>query len=197
MKKAEYLGDLERFFAVVRMGGFVLSQQDLAQAERWYQSGLPLSVVVKAISNGVQQWRQQNPQGHRPPHNLRFYAKLIRTRINVFRKDEEEVWSSLSRPRQFVANRIAEARLLANAEARPVERDVKEHLLTRLCALEQDLAATPIPEGEAAYRLLLLDGELLRLYHLRLTGREEQLSPEEEDRLRETLRVPNLRYWSS
>ena len=192
-----YLSELERFFAAMRMGGFVLAPRDVELVQEWYERGIPMGVVVRGVTEGVKAWRGNAVAGQRPPHRLSFYQKRIRTHIKVWTKEEEASDLALSRPREFVKARRAEIELMLAAEERDLERAVKEVLRDRLEALDERLAAEDLAEGAVAYELLLLDGEILQLYHHRRTGEAGPTPADQEDDLRERLRIPTLRYWST
>jgi len=179
------------------MGGFVLAPKDLELVQEWYERGIPMGVVIRGVTEGAKDWRGHAVPGQRPPHRLAFYQKRIRTHVKVWQREEEASHLELSRPRQFVKARLAELELLRTAEDRSVEAEVKEALKARLEALDARMADVEIPEGEAAYELLLLDGEILQLYHHRLTGEAGPPPADQEDGLRERLRIPTLRYWSN
>jgi hypothetical protein len=192
-----YLSEIERFFAALRMGGFVLSPRDLELVRDWHEQGVPLGVVVRGVTEGVREWRGHATPGQRPPHALTYYRKRIRTHVRAFRRDGEAGWLTRSRPLRFIAARRAELDLLLAAEDRVPEREVKERLAGRLADLESRVAAEGLEEGAVAYELLLLDGETLQLYHRRRTGDAGALGVAGEDGLREQLRIPTLRYWSA
>jgi len=195
--RQSYFSEIERFFSALRMGGFFLSPRDMDRAQEWYERGIPLGVVLRGITEGVGAWRGHAIPGQRPPHQLSFYQKRIRTHIKVFQREEETAHLELSRPRQFTKARLAELALLLEAEDRDLEREIKEGLLARLQDLDARMAAEDMAEGATAYELLLLDGETLQLYHHRLTGRAGPPEAADEDGLRERLRMPTLRYWST
>lgn len=195
--RQSYLSEIERFFSALRLGGFFLSPRDMDRAQEWFDRGIPLGVVLRGITEGVGAWRAHATPGQRPPHRLGFYQKRIRTHIKVYQREEETAYLELSRPRRFVKARLAELTLLLEAEDRDLEREVKAGLLTRLQDLDVRMAAEEMPEGATAYELLLLDEETLQLYHHRLTGRAGPPEVADEDGLRERLRTPTLRYWST
>jgi len=195
--RREYLTEIERFFTTMRMGGFALAPADVELVQEWYERGIPLGVVIRGVTEGIKDWRGNATPGQRPPHRLAFYQKRIRTHVKVWQREEESSFLELSRPRAFVRARLAELELLRASEERDMEAKVQEALNERLAALDERMGLEEIPEGEAAYELLLLDGEILRLYHHRLTGEAGPLPADQEDGLRERLRIPTLRYWST
>lgn len=195
--RQSYLSEIERFFAAMRRGGFVLAPRDVELVQEWYERGIPMGVVTRGVTEGIEAWRDHAVEGQRPPHRLSFYQKRIRTHIKVWTRDEEATDLELSRPRQFLKARRAELDLLQAAEDRALEREIKETLGARLEALDARLAAENVAEGEAAYELLLLDEEILQIYHRRLTGDHGPPPEDQEDDLRERLRIPTLCYWST
>ena len=195
--RQEYLSEIERFFAAMRMGGFVLAPRDVELVQEWYERGIPMGVVVRGVTEGIDAWKDHATAGQRPPHRLGFYQKRIRTHIKVWTRDEEASDLELSRPQQFVKARRAELDLLQAAEDREPEREIKEVLRERLETLAARMSKENIAEGEAAYELLLLDAEILQLYHRRLTGEVGPPPEDQEDDLRERLRMPTLCYWST
>jgi hypothetical protein len=195
--RQSYLSEIERFFAAMRMGGFALAPRDVELVQEWYERGIPMGVVIRGVTEGIEAWRDHAVPGQRPPHRLSFYQKRIRTHIKVWTRDEEATALELSRPRQFLKARRAELELLLVAEDRAVEREVKETLRERLEALDTRMAAENVAEGAAAYELLLLDEEILEIYHRRLTGDQGPPPDDQEDDLRERLRIPTLCYWST
>lgn len=195
--RQEYLSEIERFFAAMRMGGFVLAPRDIELVQEWYERGIPMGVVVRGVTEGIDAWRDHATPGQRPPHRLGFYQKRVRTHIKVWTRDEETSDLELSRPRQFVKARRAELDLLQAAEDRESEREIKEILRERLEALDARISEENMAEGAAAYELLLLDAEILQLYHRRLTGEDGSPPEDQEDELRERLRIPILCYWST
>ncbi len=181
----------------MRMGGFVLAPRDIELVQDWYERGIPMGVVIRGVTEGIDGWRDHATPGQRPPHRLSFYQKRIRTHIKVWTRDEEATDLELSRPRQFLKARRAELELLQAAEDRELERDIKETLKERLEALDARMATEDVAEGAAAYELLLLDEEILQIYHRRLTGEDGAPPEDQEDVLREKLRIPTLCYWST
>ncbi|MFH1529293.1 MAG: hypothetical protein ABIK09_01020 [Pseudomonadota bacterium] len=179
------------------MGGFVLAPRDVELVQEWYERGIPMGVVMRGVTEGIEAWRDHAVAGQRPPHRLSFYQKRLRTHIKVWTREEEATDLELSRPRQFLKARRAELELLLAAEERELEREIKEILRERLELLDARLAAESVAEGAAAYELLLLDEEILQIYHLRLTGDAGAPPEEQEDGLRERLRIPTLCYWST
>ena len=74
-----YLNEIERFFYLVRMSGFVLSQQDAELVRDWHRRGIPLQSVVEGILAGVRQYRHKAGPGDRLPHQLSFYSCHVDT----------------------------------------------------------------------------------------------------------------------
>jgi hypothetical protein len=195
--RQSYLSEIERFFAAMRMGGFVLAPRDIELVQEWYERGIPMGVVMRGVTEGIDAWRDHATPGQRPPHRLSFYQKKVRTHIKVWTKEEEATDLELSRPRQFLKARRAELDLLQAGEERALERELKDVLRGRLEQLDARMAEEDIAEGAAAYELLLLDEEILQIYHRRLTGDDGPPPEDQEDDLRERLRIPTLCYWST
>lgn len=192
-----YLPEIERFFSALRMGGFVLSPRDVERVRTWHEQGIPMGVVIRGITEGLRAWRGTAAPADRPPHTLAYYQPRIRTHVRTFRREEEGAWNARARPVRFVAARRAELELLQAAEDREPEHGIKARLGERLAALEARIPAESLEEGGVAYELLLLDAEILQLYHQHLTGTAGPPTAAEEDGLRARLRIPTLRYWST
>jgi len=163
---ADYCNDIERFFALVRMSGFVLSARDAERVRQWYLAGIPLAVVVEGIVAGARSWRYKAGTGERPPHNLSFYSRFVGTRVRAFRRQGEPAEVAEEVPASSgLGPLLSEVELLALREERPLERAVKEELLAGL----RELSATATTDdGELASALQLLDARILALYHGRL-----------------------------
>jgi hypothetical protein len=205
-----YLNDVERFFSLVRLSGFVLSPRDVEKVRQWYLRGIPMEVVVAGILEGIRQYRFKAGRGEKLPHQLGFYSHFIGARVRAYRapifvREEEEPeaadgQSALTHLRQ-------EMELLMAREERALERGIKEEALGRLIQLEEERSGEG-EEGDLEYQLQVLDDEILALYHSRLDaeardqvraeteellGREQGLSPRALEGRRKALEADILR----
>jgi len=80
-----YLNDVERFFALVRASGFVLSPTDCEKVRVWYMKGVPLRVVLGGVTRGLKSFRYHAAKGQRAPFRLNYYSKFIAAQVRNFR----------------------------------------------------------------------------------------------------------------
>jgi hypothetical protein len=165
-----YLNDVERFFFLVRMSGFMLSPRDVERVREWYLRGIPLQVVVEGILEGVRQYRYKAGPNDKLPHQLSFYSHHIGAQVRSFRRptgmtlpaDESEADGMVGE----LLHLTRELELLVEREERPLEREIKSLAIERLHRLAVEFDAGE--DGDLAYSLQLLDDEILALYHSRL-----------------------------
>lgn len=194
-----YLRDVERFFCLVRMSGFVLSPRDVEKVREWYLAGVPMHVVIEGIIQGAREFSWTAARGERLPHNISFYSKFIAARVRAFRRRGSEASSATtghqatpvsqgaldssqkSSPlvKEVLTHLISELELLILQEERPTERDVKCRILNALAALRD--RALQIDEDSLPFELQRLDDEYLAFYDSAL--REEERA--ELDRMTE------------
>jgi len=161
-----YVGDIERFFCVVRLSGFILSPKDYERVRQWYLKGVPLQVVLNGILEGAKAFRYKASPGSRPPHQLSFYSHFIGAKVRRFRAeppvaDETEPEDDAV---EVIDHLAAELELLALRESRPLERKVKEECLSSLVGLREQ-AEEGLDEQSLMYELQVLDEKTLALYH--------------------------------
>ena len=191
MDRRSYILEAERFFAIMRMGGFALSHDDLAQVEDAFRKGLPLEVLLAGLSEGVRAFLHNAGPGTRPPRRLAAYRKFIKSHITSFRPVAGGAGGgpTTAPSRRDLPTELARLEFLALCEERPLEQAVKAQWLTRLQELGQGTASEAPLDGA----LGALDCEMLDFYHRRLveTGAlPAQSRPSDED-LRRRLQVPN------
>ncbi len=165
-----YLNDVERFFFLVRMSGFMLSARDVERVREWYLRGIPLQVVVEGILEGVRQYRYKAGPNDKLPHQLSFYSHHIGAQVKAFRRPSGQPVPDDGEGGAETASELShltrELELLVEREERPLEREIKSLAIERLHRLSVDTGAGD--DGEMAYALQLLDDEILALYHSRL-----------------------------
>lgn len=186
--RSRYFKETEEFFALMRMGGFVLSHKDLEQVEELYRNGYPLSVVLDGITEGVKTFFHKQGTERRPPHQFSYYRAFIKTAVRRFRVPESGEGPAAA------ADFVREVELLTLCEAREVEKKLKGGYLEQLRNL---LAYGGSPDGDFAAlkaTILALDAEVLHSYH-RVTGGVESdipgLAGARLSRLREALGLPD------
>jgi len=179
-----YLGDVERFFCVVRMSGLVLSPKDAEKVRRWYLDGIPMRVVLDGIAQGVRAHARSAARGERSPHSLAYYARYIGARVRGFRKagpPPHDAEASCVPPKGGLNSRtsgagavlehlVSEVGLLVLPEERETERRVKERVLEGLKGLLE--RAGELDEGALSYELQRLDDDYLGFYDSALTAGE-------------------------
>jgi hypothetical protein len=197
-----YLNDVERFFALVRASGFVLSPTDCEKVRVWYMKGVPLRVVLGGVTRGLKSFRYHAAKGQRAPFRLNYYSKFIAAQVRNFRGTPPGSAGATPPPSpaepgtppvggrgsgahdkadlprrraiELVEHLHAEAELQVEAEERQREREVKEKLLAGLCQVRADLDASRLATEDVEHALLLLDADILDFYHSRLDDRERE-----------------------
>ena len=197
-----YLNDVERFFALVRASGFVLSPTDCEKVRVWYMKGVPLRVVLGGVTRGLKSFRYHAAKGQRAPFRLNYYSKFIAAQVRNFRGTPPGSAGATPPPSpaepgtppvggrgsgahdkadlprrraiELVEHLHAEAELQVEAEERQREREVKEKLLAGLCQVRADLDASRLATEDVEAALLLLDADILDFYHSRLDDRERE-----------------------
>ena len=185
-----YLNDVERFFYLVRMSGFILSPRDVERVREWYVRGIPLQVVVEGILEGVRQYRYKAGPRDRLPHQLSFYSHHIGARVRSYRTPSSQVTqgagSDVSLDDEGMAGEVAhlhrELELLVEREDRELEREIKGLALERLHRLTVELAESD-DESSLEYALQVLDDDILALYHSRLDETAQQTVRQETEAL--------------
>jgi hypothetical protein len=190
-----YLLDLERFFCLLRMSGFILSPKDSERVRQYYLKGIPLHVLLKGVVDGAQAFRYKASPGQKLPHNLSFYAHFIGAGVRRFRtaaplgRVEPAAPAAAAGPtsearaRGWLDHLRNELDLLLLGEDRPLEREVKERAAAGLAELS---ARGPggLSEPDLAAALRELDEQVLDLYHSRLNqGDREAVARQVEQRL--------------
>jgi hypothetical protein len=184
-----YLNDVERFFYLVRMSGFILSPRDVERVREWYLRGIPLQVVVEGILEGVRQYRYKAGPQDRLPHQLSFYSHHIGARVRSYRTAPSQVTleaGSNGRDDENLTGEVAhlhrELELLVEREERELEREIKGLALERLHRLTVELAESD-DESSLEYALQVLDDDILALYHSRLDETAQQTVRQETEAL--------------
>ncbi len=191
MDRRQYIQEAERFFSILRLGGFALSHDDLIQVEESFRKGVPLEVLLGGLSEGVRAFLHNAAPGSRPPRRLAAYRSFIKTHIQTFRPAPPVLGGGPGGAPLTTRNlptELARMEFLALCEERPLEKLVKTNWLTRL----QALAAGPTPDGGPAQALVRLDAEMLDFYHRGLVEAGElqaNAGPSSEE-LRLRLQVP-------
>jgi hypothetical protein len=191
LDRRQYIQEAERFFSILRLGGFALSHDDLVQVEESFRKGVPLEVLLGGLSEGVRAFLHDAAPGSRPPRRLAAYRKFIKTHIQTFRPASPVAGGGPGGGHlasRDLATELARMEFLALCEERPLEQAVKTRWLTRL----QALAAPAATEGGPAQALVRLDAEMLDFYHRGLVEAGElqaNASPSPEE-LRLRLQIP-------
>jgi len=187
-----YLNDVERFFYLVRLSGFILSPRDVERVRDWYLRGIPLQIVVEGILEGVRQYRYKSGPGDRLPHQLSFYSHHIGARVRSYRTPSSGITQKALEENHDVADDDGmpgevthlqrELELLVEREERDLEREIKSFALERLHRLIVERAE----EGDEScleYALQVLDDDILALYHSRLDETVQQTVSQEAEAL--------------
>lgn len=160
-----YMNDIERFFCVVRMSGFILSPRDYERVRQWYMKGIPLQVVLNGIVEGARSHRYRAGPSDRLPHQLSFYSHFIGAKVRSFRTEEEpEEDQAADDTLELLQHLYSELELLILKEERSLERKVKAECLERLQSLEEEVKQG-LAQQEFLHRLQLLDEKTVALYH--------------------------------
>ncbi len=172
-----WLHDVERFLLVARIGGFILSPRDVDRLRQWFMDGIPLTAVLKGLSEGVRSFRYHHAPTDPPPHRLNYYAPFVQVLpqkrpepILMDQPYDETIpsgpaESSLASLQAVLQHLQAEFEWLALKEPRPLERSIKEEYLARLKRMELSGEWVSWEEHELLSWLENLDVELLALYH--------------------------------
>ncbi len=187
-----YLNDVERFFYLVRMSGFILSPRDVERVREWYLRGIPLQVVVEGILEGVRQYRYKAGPRDRLPHQLSFYSHHIGARVKSYRTpssgvtQEAEARGNVGQDEDILVGEVAhlhrELELLVEREERDLEREIKSLALDRLHRLTVERSESN-DESSLEYALQVLDDDILALYHSRLDEMAQQTVRQETEAL--------------
>ncbi len=187
-----YLNDVERFFYLVRMSGFILSPRDVERVREWYLRGIPLQVVVEGILEGVRQYRYKAGPGDRLPHQLSFYSHHIGARVRSYRtplsgltEETCDAPAEINEDGQMageMAHLYREVELLVEREDRELEREIKSLALERLHRLAVERAESQ-DDGDLQYALQVLDDDILALYHGRLDETAQRTVRQETEAL--------------
>ena len=187
-----YLNDVERFFYLVRMSGFILSPRDVERVRDWYLRGIPLQVVVEGILEGVRQYRYKAGPGDRLPHQLSFYSHHIGARVRSYRTPSSRAMQETSDGsvgegddgdvHGEVAHLHRELELLVEREERGLEREIKSLALDRLHRLSVERTENQ-DENCLDYALQVLDDDILALYHSRLDETAQEAVRQETEAL--------------
>ncbi len=180
-KYHDYLTSIERFFAVARCSGFVLSPRDQEWVRQWYQKGYPLRLVFEGIAEGILTHRHHAPRGALPPHHLNYYRKVIEGKIRQFQRDPMHGLTGATPVAQVddealeaVAHFLAEGRLLALQETRELERQIKETRAQGIEVLQRLVQQGEVDLEGLWLRLQNLDDEILSLYDSGLDSKTRQ-----------------------
>ena len=175
---AEYLNDIERFFTLIRMSGFILAPRDAERVRQWYLRGIPLRVVLDGLVEGARAWQYKAGPNEHLPHNLSYYSHKIGARVRTFRREPARPQQIPEEPavespvRDLVNHLCSEMSVLSLNEERPLEKEIKQAFLVGL----EELGSNPDTmhdELSLNYELQVLDGEMLALYHSRLDVEEK------------------------
>ena len=187
-----YLNDVERFFYLVRMSGFILSPRDVERVREWYLRGIPLQVVVEGILEGVRQYRYKAGPNDKLPHQLSFYSHHIGARVRSYRTPLSGLTESADEAAKAVAedcplagemaHLYREVELLVEREERDLEREMKSLALEHLhrLAVERSEARS---DTDLQYALQVLDDDILALYHSRLDETAQRTVRQETEAL--------------
>jgi len=162
----EYFQQVERFFVVVRMSGFLLSPKDMEKVRQYYLKGVPLHLVLQGIAEGLKSFQHHAAPQQRVPHSLTFYSHFISPRIRRWNKGTEPTVPPPEQDPSGVLRALhhlrAEAAILVESESRPLERKAKEMLQAGLDALVEETQGLDT-EGFVE-RLRSLDASVLAFY---------------------------------
>ncbi|GEM_PF-4190162 len=175
----DYFCQVERFFVVIRMSGFMMSPKDMEKVRQYYLKGVPLHLLLQGISDGLKAFRHNAAPGQRVPHSLAWYSHFVTPRMRRWNKGTEPTAPTQEQDpsgvRGAIYHLIAEAELLVQSEERPLELDVKKRLLEAL----QDMMtqADELDPDSLPTRLRSLDATIIDFYDAALApGVRHELS---------------------
>jgi hypothetical protein len=181
---AEYLNDIERFFTLIRMSGFILAPRDAERVRQWYLRGIPLQVVLDGLVEGARAWQYKAGPNEHLPHNLSYFSHKIGARVRTYRRTPERLKQLPEEPSaenpvsEMVTHLCSEMNVLSLNEERPLEKEIKQTYVLQLEELGNN-PDTLHDELSLNYELQVLDGEMLALYHSRLDV-DEKLQVDKE-----------------
>jgi len=76
-----YLAEVEAVFTQARGRGLMLAESDIALVDSWESRGISVHLICRALTEGIQQWRDRHGDRRAPPHRLAHYKDFIETAL--------------------------------------------------------------------------------------------------------------------
>ena len=161
----DYFREIELHWSWRRGKQIIVSPVEFETVESWYQAGVPLAVVLRAIDLFVEKKRKAaRKRAYFMTHMGETLAKVLREYESLRQGQGEEEDSLLE---SKVAHLVAGLAKLGRAY--PEEKPFLERLGTELTAIELDQV---VAYEDLAARLDVMDADLLAQFKRRLTAEE-------------------------
>ena len=174
-ERRSYLSAIERTFVTLRGRGFMLSPKEVALVDRWFQAGVPVRVVIRALQEGFER-RAKRRQA--PPGSLTYFESQIDVAIDDWHRKHTGAPAVSTTEDGSPGAQLAEAFEIVITAVRSDDARVF------LEELRESLA--PIPDDADVYALTTdLDGRIV-------SGLSELLSDEERLTMKQASRETGM-----